>query len=75
MEWRKGARVREFFSTQNPNLKKSCFFFLFFLWGGGGWWMDGQSNRPKPILPFNFFEVWGITMLYCTSYVPDKLNL
>ena len=25
--------------------------------------MDGQLNRPKPICPFNFFEVGGITML------------
>ena len=28
----------------------------------GGLLMDGQSNRPKPICPFNFFEVrrsWG----------------
>ena len=24
--------------------------------------MDGQVNRPKPICPSNFFEVWGITM-------------
>ena len=37
--------------------------------------MDGQTNRPKPICPFNFFEVGGITMHKCTSYVPDKLNL
>ena len=36
-------------------------------WGRGGvegvgGKMDGQMNRPKPICPFNFFEVWGITM-------------
>ena len=37
--------------------------------------MDGQTNRPKPICPFNFFEVGGITMHKCTSYVSDKLNL
>ena len=30
--------------------------------GEGGGQMDGQSNRPKPIRPFNFFEVGGITM-------------
>ena len=24
--------------------------------------MDGQTHRPKPICPFNFFEVGGITM-------------
>ena len=34
--------------------------------GGGAVWgeglMDGQRNRPKPICPFNLFEVWGITM-------------
>ena len=35
--------------------------------------MDQQSNWPKPICPFNFFEVGGITMLNCTSYGPDKL--
>ena len=37
--------------------------------------MDGQTNRPKPICPFNFFEVGGITTHSCTSYVPDKLNI
>ena len=30
--------------------------------------MDGQMNRPKPISPFNFFEVRGITMHQYTSY-------
>ena len=43
--------------------------------GGGRGLMDGQTNRPKPIRPFNFFEVGGITMHKYTSYVPDKLNL
>ena len=37
--------------------------------------MDGQTNRPKPICPFNFFEVGSITMNKCTSYDPDKLHL
>ena len=37
--------------------------------------MDGQTNRAKPICPFNFLEVGGRTMHKCTSYVPDKLNL
>ena len=37
--------------------------------------MDGQSNRPKPISPFNFFDFGSITMHYCTSCVPDKLIL
>ena len=37
--------------------------------------MDRQKNRPKPICPFNFFEVGGITMNKRTSYGPDKLNL
>ena len=36
--------------------------------------MEGQTNRPKPICPFNF-EVAGITMHKCTSYGPDKLIL
>ena len=54
----------------------NCFFhkeskskiFFFFGGGGGGRFgggvgrMDGQSNRPKPICPFNFFEVGDITM-------------
>ena len=29
--------------------------------------MDGQMNRPKPICPFNFFEVGGITMNKCAG--------
>ena len=37
--------------------------------------MDRQTNRPKPICPFNFFEVGGLTMNKCTSYGRDKLNL
>ena len=37
--------------------------------------MDGQTSRPIPIYPFNFFEVGGITMHKCTSYGSDKLNL
>ena len=53
-------------------------FFIFFgggEWGGGMGYMDGQTNRPKPICPFNFFEVGGITMNKCTSDGPDKHNL
>ena len=30
--------------------------------------MDGQTNRPKQICPFNFFKVGGIIMNKCTSY-------
>ena len=37
--------------------------------------MDGQMDRPKPICPFNFFEVGGIKMHKYSSYGPDKLNL
>ena len=38
---------------------------------GGG--VDGrQTNRPKQICPFNFFEVGSITMNKCTGYGPDK---
>ena len=65
-----------FVFTKNPNLKKEFFFFFFFFFGGGGGggggvggvrgvgegYMDGQTNRPKPICPFNFFEVGGIRM-------------
>ena len=40
---------------------KKTFFFFFFSRGGGGvlgeGYMDGQTNRPKPICPFNFFVV------------------
>ena len=47
------------------------------LWGAvGGGGVDGRTeNRLKPICPFNFFEVGGITMHKCTSYGPDKLTL
>ena len=57
--------------------KSNTIFFLFFgeVGGGEGRWMDGQTNRSKLICPFNFFEVGGITMHKCTSYVPDRLNL
>ena len=67
------------FFTQNPNLKKN--------WGSGARWGAGVGDRcvwdgtdgwtyeqAKPICPFNFFEVGGITMHKRTSYVPDKLN-
>ena len=37
--------------------------------------MDGQTNRPKPICPVDFFEVGGITVNKCASYGPGKLNL
>ena len=32
-------------------------------------------EQAQTNLPFNFFEVGGITMHKCTSYGPDKLNL
>ena len=67
-----------FFFTKNPDLIKKLFFFLGG-GGGGGWrggafgglrgagggrWkMDGQRNSPKPICPFNFFEV-GNALMY-----------
>ena len=35
--------------------------------------MDGWTD--KPICPFNFFKVGGITMHKCRSYGQDKLNL
>ena len=30
--------------------------------GAGDGSMDGQRNSPKPICPFTFFDVGGITM-------------
>ena len=66
-----------FFYNESKSKKK-----IFFGGGGGGGGreggrgeVDGQMNRPKPICPFNFFEVGGITINKCRSYVPDKLNL
>ena len=65
-----------FFHKESQS-KKNVFFFIFFyflggLGGGGGGGggrgeggqvsMDGQRNKPKPICPFNFFEVGVITM-------------
>ena len=50
-------------------IKKNCFSGVGG-WGGevgGGGKMDGQTNRPKPICPFNFFKAGGITMHKCTS--------
>ena len=38
---------------------ESKFFFFCCRGGGGG---GRQMNRPKPICPFNFFEVGGITV-------------
>ena len=61
------------FLTKNPNLKKKIIGG-----GGGGGWGGGRwtdSKQAQTNLPFNFFEVGGITMHLCTSYVPDKLNL
>ena len=64
-----GARVSVFF-TLNTNLKQKNNFF-FGGGGGGGRGVDGQTDEwPTPICPFNFFEVWGITMNKCTSYGP-----
>ena len=38
--------------------------------------LDGQTDeQAKPICPFNFFEVGGITINKCTSYGSEKLNL
>ena len=59
-----------FLFTKNPNLKKKK-KTIFFVGGGGGGQMDRQTNWPKPIGPFNFFEI----MLQCSSYGPDKLKL
>ena len=72
--------------TKYPNLKNFFFFFfsfcfVMFEWGVGGGregvrgLMEGQTNRPKPLCPFNFFEIGGMTMHKCTSCGPDKLSL
>ena len=43
---------------------------------GGGAEVNGWTDKQaQSNLPFNFFEVGGITMHERTSYVPDKLNL
>ena len=58
--WRGGAKVRDFFSTKNPNHPP----FIFFFWGGrggggqGGRWMNRRTG-PNQFPPFNFFEVGG----------------
>ena len=41
--------------------------------GGGAEEIDGWTD--KPIYPFNFFKVGGITKDKCSSYGPDKLKL
>ena len=54
-----------FFSKESKS-KKTIF------WGGvegAGGQINGQTNRPKSICPFNSFEFRGI-MHKCTSYVP-----
>ena len=44
--------------------------------GGGARVSDGWTDeQAKPICPFNFFEVGGITMNKCIGNGPDKLNL
>ena len=52
------------FFNKNANLK--------YFRGEGMGVGDIQTNRPKPICPF---EVGGITIHKCASYIPDKLNL
>ena len=60
---RGGARVSDFFHKESKS-KKNGGGALVFGWGDrvGGLLMDEQSNRPKPICPFNLFEVGDITM-------------
>ena len=58
-----GARLSEFLYIESKSRKKKIFV--------GG---NRQRNRPKPICPFNFFEIGSITMNKCTSYGPDKIN-
>ena len=55
------ARVSEFLLHRIQIL----IFFIFFFWGGGG----------ARVTDFFLQRIQGITMLKCTSYGPDKLNL
>ena len=62
-----GARVSDFFFTQYKNVKKKFFGGLRGggVAGGGGLGgeVDGWTDeQPKPICPFNFFEVGGTTI-------------
>ena len=71
-----------YFHTASKSKKK-----FFFCGGGGGGgregtrggcgrgFMDAQTDKPQTNLPFNLFEVGGITIHKCTSYGPHKLNL
>ena len=43
------------FSKESKSKKKTFFFCGVVGGGGGGGKTDGQTNRPKPICPFNFF--------------------
>ena len=52
------------FVSQRIQIKKKFFFGGLGRgvgWGEGGGWgkvkMDGQTNKPKPICPFNFFKL------------------
>ena len=57
-EWRRGARVREFFHKES----KSIFFFFFFFFGGGGGGgvVDGwTAEQAQTNLALQLLRSWG----------------
>ena len=59
-----GARVSDFFYKESKSNKNFFLGGVDGVWGGGRevWWgggvlLEGQTNRPKPICPFNVFQV------------------
>ena len=61
---------------EGEGARVSVVVFFFLQKKGGGAEVNGWTDKQaQSSLPFNFFEVGGITMHERTSYVPDKLNL
>ena len=70
--------LQSFYFYKESKSKKKEFFLV----GGGGCGKGGGGGAEeidgwtdKPIYPFNFFKVGGITKDKCSSYGPDKLKL